>query len=214
MNYRNKQWLREQYVEQEKTPEEIAEMCNSDQPSTIIKWIQRFDFELRVESPYERLHSKEWLHREYYRKARSGGELSDELGVAQSRVYAKMDEFGLKRRTLSEAKSYGKTQLLHDKEWLRKQYVEHHRTKKDIAQICECAWSTVSRWIDRHDIEEPEHRQAEYNRLQSEEWLREHYLEKGMTQREIADELDCCIQTVSRWVDRHDIVAQINPAVR
>jgi len=38
-----------------------------------------------------------------------------------------------------------------------------------------------------------------------EETLRELYFEEGMTQQEIADELDCGGPTVSQWFQRHDI---------
>lgn len=45
---------------------------------------------------------------------------------------------------------------------------------------------------------------------QDAETLRELYHEKGMTTREIADELECNNSTVSRWMNKHEIEARDN----
>lgn len=38
-----------------------------------------------------------------------------------------------------------------------------------------------------------------------EEWLREQYVENGLTQQEMADEVGCGQHTISRWLRRHGI---------
>nr|ADE29264.1 regulatory protein [uncultured virus] len=40
-----------------------------------------------------------------------------------------------------------------DEEWLREQYLERGQTMREIADMCGCSQTTVSKWINRHGIE-------------------------------------------------------------
>lgn len=209
MNYKDKQWLHEKYVAQEQTPTEIADECNS-QPSTIINWLQEHEIPLRVESAYEKLHDREWLHRQYINEGKSGYDIADELDIARSRIYRQMERFDIERRSLSEAKCNGRTRLLHDKSWLRNKYVRQGKSKEAIARLCNCAWATVRRWLDKHDIEEPAQTQAKYPRLKDKSWIQEHYVEQDKSQREIAEMLDCSRSTVNKWINHHRFQTRYN----
>ncbi|WP_149799238.1 helix-turn-helix domain-containing protein [Halorubrum xinjiangense] len=41
-------------------------------------------------------------------------------------------------------------------EWLEAQYIEKDRTQAEIASICGCCPSTISKWLDKFDIEKTE----------------------------------------------------------
>lgn len=40
-----------------------------------------------------------------------------------------------------------------DEDWLREQYQDKQLSTRDIAEKCDCANSTIIRWLDRHGIE-------------------------------------------------------------
>lgn len=42
-------------------------------------------------------------------------------------------------------------------------------------------------------------------KYRDEDWLREQYVERGLTQQEIADKAGCGQHTISRWLRRHNI---------
>jgi uncharacterized protein YjcR len=93
----------------------------------------------------------------------------------------------------------------HDKEWLREEYVEKGRSTLDIADECSCISKTVSRWLNRHDIETRPAQQVADERLTDSDWLREQYFDEWKTSVEIANECGCSKRTVLNWFDRHGI---------
>lgn len=52
---------------------------------------------------FPQLQNKEWLEDQYYNKRKSMKQISKEIGCGETRVYTKMDEFGITRRKISEA---------------------------------------------------------------------------------------------------------------
>jgi len=64
--------------------------------------------------------------------------------------------------------------------------------------MCTVGSSTISRWLDRHDIERtPKYKDST--------WLDEQIHEKNRSVASIADECNISESTVSYWVGRHDI---------
>jgi hypothetical protein len=47
-----------------------------------------------------------------------------------------------------------------DPEWLREQYHKHGKTTREIADVCGCDNATISRWLDKHDIDTRENWKA------------------------------------------------------
>lgn len=74
---------------------------------------------------------------------------------------------------------------LQDKEWLREQYVDLMRSANDIAHEVGCDASAVCRALKRHGIE-VRNRTSKYAILNDEEWLRQKYIEDGLSTHEIA----------------------------
>lgn len=92
-------------------------------------------------------------------------------------------------------------------EKLRTLYCERGLTTTEIADEWDTASSTVSRWLDRHDIET----NANGSRFDADRpWtdadtLRELYHGEGLTTYEIAEKWDITAVTVQDWLGKHDI---------
>jgi transcriptional regulator with XRE-family HTH domain len=92
-----------------------------------------------------------------------------------------------------------------DKEWLREQHHDNELTRKEIAELCGCDKTTISNWLDRHDIETRLARPRTDPRLNDPEWLREQYHQKELSTRDIAELCDCSKTTVNNWLGEHNI---------
>ena len=92
-----------------------------------------------------------------------------------------------------------------DEEWLRERYVEEGLTQKEISNLCDCCQHTISVWLRKHDIQTRCSRDQTPEQLADAGFLRTHYLSKGMSVSEIAEQVGCHASTVRRWMYRHDI---------
>jgi len=85
-----------------------------------------------------------------------------------------------------------------NRKFLYNQYVENDKSAADIADYCGVASSTISRWLERHEIgQEPKYR--------NQEWLIEQYVERRQKQQDIAEECDVATTTICHWLSRHGI---------
>lgn len=78
--YRDADFLREQYVHEQKSAPEIADMCNVSS-STISRWLDRHGIERD-----RRYQDREWLLRQYVFRQRDQHEIASECGVAESTI--------------------------------------------------------------------------------------------------------------------------------
>ncbi len=133
--YRNPEFLLEQYVEQGKTLEEIANLCDVTSV-TIRRWLERHDIER--EPLYTR---REWLAEQYIERRRSSNEIAESCGVSPSTIRRWLD-----RHEISRKPRYKK------RDWLYDQYVSEGRHQDDIAAECDVAKTTICHWLGRHGI--------------------------------------------------------------
>jgi transposase-like protein len=223
---RDEDWLREQYIEREKTSLEIADELEIDS-KTVRNWMGKHGIEMRSQSDAQTdgnttpLKDEAWLREQYLTRKRSLGEIADELGITAATVNTWKDKHGIESRSKSEARLASdylyneQTEQLRDEDWLREQYVEKKRTIADIADGLELSSDTVASWMDRHDIEARSPSEARLaakssysertNLLYDEDWLREQYVERERTTHEIGDEIGVADGTVGDWLDRHGI---------
>jgi len=99
----------------------------------------------------------------------------------------------------------------HDVEWLREQYVDNRRTVTDIAEECGVSTTTISRWMDKYDIDARSQQEAqirEVKKVHNEEWLREQYLDKKRSMGDIGEECDMTASGVKKWIDNFGIKAR------
>lgn len=91
-----------------------------------------------------------------------------------------------------------------DKEIVTELYVDKEKPLSEIAEIFDCSKRTVSDWVNRHGLDRQQETASRYDEL-TEELLYEMYVEKDMSQYEIADEVGCTQVTVSNKMDEFSI---------
>ena len=208
--YRDEEWLREQYIEQGKSTYDIADECGCDN-TTVRRWMERHDVKRRTcgpRLPDERLKDEEWLREQYVERGRSSGDIANECGCHANTVLKRIKRHGIQRRPANAEVD----PRLNDEEWLHEQYVERERSTYDIAEVCGCAPGTVINRLKRCGIET---RGCGYHggggvppaepRLSDEEWLRQQYVEKTRSTRDIAEVCACSHSVVYKWLNRHGI---------
>lgn len=83
-----------------------------------------------------------------------------------------------------------------NEEDLRKLYLDKGLSQTDIANKFNVDQTTISNWINKHDIKKP---------LKNPELLREMYWEDDMSLQEIANEIDSYRGSVGKAMERHGI---------
>lgn len=211
--YRDEEWLRDQYVNKLKTSEEIAAELGVGQ-TTISEWLDRHGIETRStgHSPLDdggsvAYRDEAWLREQYIDEERTSSDIAEECCVSQETVLKWLHRHDIETRSIG-FQSNGDTEPLHDEAWLREQYIEKEKSSIEIARELEVSDSSVSRWLSRHGIETrsaypPE--DDDLKTLRDEEWLRERYHGDGLTQQEMADEINVSESAVSYWMREYGI---------
>jgi len=200
-------WLKEQYVEKNRSTIEIGEECGCGH-NVVSQWLKRHNIEISSRGAYniadERLTDPEWLREQYVERRQSGSEIAEECDCSPSTVNEWLHKHGIKVRDGGGTKL--PDQRLTDAAWLRKQYVEKKQSTSEIASECDCSSTAVSKYLSKHGIETRtgEDRIPD-QRLKDAEWLRKQYIELGKQLRDIAAECGCCKTTVRNWFKAHRI---------
>jgi len=151
----DKEWLRQQYIDEGLKSAEIAEKCDCD-PSTVIRWLHNHSIEVRPrggkgerKAADQRLTDPDWLREQYVGDEKTCSEIADQIGCSESAVqtWVNNHDIGI------DQGRYERIEKLRDAEWLREQYIEDERTGHDIADECGCSPSVVYDWIRKHGIE-------------------------------------------------------------
>jgi len=145
-----KDWLREQYVEQEKCTREIAGECGCTK-KTVRYWLKKNDIETRPKGggkPDERVEDEAWLRERYVEHGRSIRDIAEECACSGRTVGRWLDHYGIETRSTPDP-----NENLSDKDWLHEQYIEKKNTMIDIAQKVGCTRQTVSKWVKKHGLQ-------------------------------------------------------------
>lgn len=139
----------------------------------------------------------------YHDEQLSQNDIADRWDTSRDVIGRWMSRHGIETRDRSEATRLG---VASDDPWkdpdvLRELYIEQRLTQPEIADRLGCGDSTISNWLDRHDIKLPWKDEATMRRL---------YENERMSQSEIADHLDCDVQTIETWMPRHGIDGREN----
>lgn len=223
--YKNEEWLREQYHEQEKTEDEIAEEAKVHK-NTIRRWMDKYNIERRSPSEaqsdgnIEPLKDSNWLREQYWDERKTPVEIGDELGVSRKPVDTWLDKHDIETRSIAEAQTEGNVEPLKNPEWLREQYWEHKRTLAEIAADLNVSDVAVMENMEKHGIERRDTTSSEVQSdgdiepLKDPEWLAEQYIENELNAGEIADLLGVSKTPVLRYMHRHGIeprsISEIN----
>lgn len=159
------------------------------------------------------LENKYWLHEQYKVNKRSANNISKELKVSDSVVRKWLVTHDISIRNIRESRmtSNKSVDLINDKEYINKLYVDEGLTCSEIARKLSCGTQTIYRRLLENDIEirNFEDRMIKMNpklkKLRSNNWMYQRYLTENKTMAEIADELGTSATMVSNWLDKHGI---------
>jgi len=157
--YKNSDWLREKYWDEELSREGIAELAKVT-PPTIRKWMQKFNLGVRSRreasflrdrrekklDPRQTYRNEEWLRGKYEREQKNQAEIAELAGVSPPTIRSYLDKFGISTMNDTGLKKY------QSRGWLKHQY---HGLKKDtyeIASLCNVNHATISNWLRRLKI--------------------------------------------------------------
>lgn len=105
MRYREAEWLREKYHDEELSIGDIADLCDTS-TATIHKWKEEHGIETRNRKHRSKDGShkdEDWLREEYIEKRNSSADIASEVGVSKDTILYWLREFDIPIRDSSEA---------------------------------------------------------------------------------------------------------------
>lgn len=151
---RLRMYLEREYVEHGKTSTEIAKQLGVN-PSVVVKDLKRVGIHIRDNSEAHLKFgivkpTKDQLRKMYVKDKRTPRSVGKEFGISSSVVHRLLEEYGIEKRSLSEAKLYGKAKPT--KEDLERLYVEERLPTTKIANRYDVHSSTVGKWLKAYGI--------------------------------------------------------------
>jgi len=145
---------------------------------------------------------REWLFEHYVEMNKTMKDMATEVGVSKQSIYRWMKKHGIERRSPSPHH----VEQVRDSTWLRKKWVDEHKTAEEIAAECDCSDSTVRYWLWKHGIvERGDGYRARSKRLEDPVWLKRQNHDLCKSQGEIASEIGCDQAAVSNAFKKHEI---------
>jgi 5-methylcytosine-specific restriction endonuclease McrA len=142
-------WLREQYIEREKTTYDIADMCDCSS-STVRRCLRRHDINIRSSGsvPHESLTDESWLRKKYITEEKTAYDIADMCDCSSHTVYNRLRDHGINIRKPGHILD----KRLKNEEWLRRKYIQEGKYIKEIADICDSSHETVRDRLTECDI--------------------------------------------------------------
>lgn len=174
--YRDPEWLRQKYHNEQLTLEEVADECGASQ-SVVHKWMKKHGIERRSVSEAreilfkdasENYRDEEWLRTQYVGEKKSAYKIADECGVSSSTIQHFLEKYDIQTRSRDESATLRNGERkYHDEEWMRVKYVEEGLSTIQMAELCDVDASVVNYWLDKHGIGARSFSEAQANREQS-----------------------------------------------
>lgn len=97
------------------------------------------------------------LHQLYVKEKKSINKISKLTKSNRQTIKKELKKLNIKIRNYSEAQlalnnNFDITKKLHDKKWLKNEYINQRRSSVDIAKELGCDYSTVIRWLRKYKI--------------------------------------------------------------
>jgi len=153
--YKCAEWLREQYIECERSTHDIAGDFEISQ-GAVRYWLKKHGIELRGpgalnNAQKSRCHDEDWLREQYTDERKSIVQIAEMCNASTTTVRRQMRKFGIEVRSVAEENLAD--ERLADAELLCRWNHDEHMTLKSIATHLSVSVSCVSQWFDRHGIE-------------------------------------------------------------
>lgn len=188
----DKDWLYEQYVENNKICKEIGEMVGCS-AQTVSRYLRKYDItkEHITESQ---------LYEEYIINGLSSREVASKIGLSKYYVLKKLRQYGIKIRHCNSLS------ILKNKQWLYEEYWIKTKSTGVISTEIGCHISSVHSAMHTHNI--PFRNKIKYSGLRDYDWLYNQYIVLGKNTVEIANRLGCDKAVVNRSLKRLGIKAR------
>lgn len=213
--YRDGDWLREQYVEQQKTASEIAEEYECSH-TTILKWLKKHGIESRARGTGDKdgkYRDEAWLREMYIGEEKSITDIGRECDVSDDTILKWLRKYDIStREPEARPEDLAADKQLTDVDWLRGKYVEEGMNSYEIAECLSCSATSVRYWLNEHGIEMRSNTKPADARLADSDWLEKQYRDKRLRGVEIAQKCGCSRRAVYRWLDRHNIETFPHPS--
>lgn len=184
---RDESWLREQYIDEQKTGKEIADEIGCLH-KYVYKWLDKHGIKRRNESKSQNLDKQytdeSWLFTEHHIKGRSIRDIADECDVSPQTIWRWMRKLDIPSKSQCEVNleySYD------DMKIRRKEGNLPDLVTSDSG--LNYSLRPISEKIDK----------GEWVPYRNEEWLREMYEERGLSDSEIAEKTGYSPTTINRW---------------
>jgi transposase-like protein len=144
------------------------------------------------------------LRQKYLEEQKTTTELANKWGCTTKTISNWLEEFGIDTRSQIDYCD----NPWHDKDKLYQKYIEERKTFEEIADEWGTHPRTIGKYIHRHNI--PTRNKGDYDGgpWRDRDTLYQKYVVERKHQSEVADELGCDQQTVSRWLRRHGIATR------
>jgi transposase/very-short-patch-repair endonuclease len=156
--------------------------------------------------------NKDWLHEHYIVRKMTSQEIAELVGVNSGTVCRWLRKLNIPVRNISSCQQpRKKLNLLQSKDWLQKEYIDGKKSIKEIARNLNVSDSTVSQWLDKHNIprksysELIEEDNPKSSLLKNKDWLREKYITEFTSIKQLSDCLEVSQKLVAKWLDIHGI---------
>ena len=144
---RDKQWFDEQYTNQLRTYQSIADEVGCTREN-VRQWRHRHGIEKTAPHLHiKELRDKEWLEKRYVGDERSAQSIADEIGCSGAAVSNALRCHGIPSR------KGRKFEIVHDAKWLREQYVDMRKSDYTIAREVGCTAITICTMRKNHGIQ-------------------------------------------------------------
>ena len=138
----------------------------------------------------------------YHERGYSESGVADVLGCSQSTVHRWMENHEIVRRERLGHQTVPDELL--DKDVLWEMYIEKRMTTTEISKKLGCGSTTVSSYLDRHNI--PTRKSTfYYEQLDDSEQVREWYVSEEMTAEQISEKVGCSLPAVYKALKRYGI---------
>lgn len=145
---------------------------------------------------YDLLNNRDWLYKKYVEEKLTQKEIGKLCNCSKFPILKKLKEYNIKRSKSISRSPKARWELINNKEWLYKKYIEDVLSTVEIAKICKCGHQTITRRLKTFDIEirsirESNNPKAKFNFLENKEWLEQKYVEEKLSTCEIAKICKC-----------------------
>lgn len=100
--------------------------------------------------------SEKKLRQLYCEMGLSIEEIRKRLSIGRGPLSDLFDEYGINKRSSHEQYCINNDTRYRNKDFLIEMYIENEKSMGEIAEMCDCSNSTISNWLEKHDIDKRE----------------------------------------------------------